>query len=405
MADGLIPVPVLRRRVPVWARIAILYGAARLLTAGMLLAAAALSGDRSRFGSDPTIGDFAVGWDAAWYWLIAVDGYPPELPLTATGAVAENAWAFLPVFPFLAGAVGALLGSWGAGAVVISLTAGYGAALVLHALLRERLGETTALWAVAFFVASPVAALFQVGYAESLFLLLLFTALLLVQRRRFGWLYPLVAVLGFTRPGALAFALFLALYGLWRWVRRRTDPLPAVQALHIVLLGLWSAAIGFAWQAVAAAVTGQPDAYLATELAWRRNWIPEDPGRFAPFDGFAAGARFWFELWGPGAQVGTAVLILAVLATAALLLFEPHVRRLPVEIRLWSTAYLVYLLAVFFPQSSIFRLLVPLSPLWGAVAAPASRTWRIGVLLACLAGQWWWIHAVYGQAAEFWQVP
>lgn len=404
MADGLSAVAT-RRRLPVWARIGILYGAARLLTTGMLLAAAGLSGDGSRFGADPTIADFAVGWDAAWYWLIAVEGYPGELPLTATGAVAENAWAFLPVFPFLAGAVGAVLGSWGAGAVVVSLAAGYGAALVLHELLRERLGETTALWAVAFFVASPVAALFQVGYAESLFLLLLFTALLLVRRRRFGWLYPLLAVMGFTRPGALAFALFLALYGLWRWARRGTDPLPAVQTLHIVALGLWSAAIGFAWQAIAAAATGRPDAYLATELAWRRNWIPEDPGRFAPFDGFAAGVRFWFELWGPGAQVGTVVLILAVVAAAAVLIFEPHVRRLPAEIRLWSAAYLVYLLAVFFPQSSIFRLLVPLSPLWGAVAAPASGPWRIGVLVACVAGQWWWIHAVYGVAAEFWQVP
>ena len=405
MADGLSLPAAARRPLPVWARIGILYGAARLLTTGMLLAAAALSGDGSRFGPDPTIGDFAVGWDAAWYWLIAVEGYPTELPLTSTGAVAENAWAFLPVFPVLAGAVGAVLGSWGAGAVVVSLASGYGAALVLHALLKGRLGGTAALWAVAFFVASPVAALFQVGYAESLFLLLLLAALLLIQRRRFGWLYPLLAVMGFTRPGALAFALFLALYGMWRWARRRTDPLPAPQALHIVLLGLWSAAIGFAWQAIAAAATGRPDAYLATELAWRRNWIPDDPGRFAPFDGFVAGARFWFELWGPGPEVGIVVLILAVLATAALLMFEPHVRRLPAEVRLWSTAYLVYLLAVFFPQSSILRLLIPLSPLWGAIAAPPSRLWRIGVLIACLAGQWWWIHAVYGLAAEFWQVP
>ena len=40
--------------------------------------------------------------------------------------------------------------------------------------------------------------------------------------------------------------------------------------------------------------------------------------------------------------------------------------------RLWSASYLVYLLLVFFPQSSIFRLLVPLSPLWGAFALPRS---------------------------------
>lgn len=393
------------RLLPVWARVGILYGAARLVTTGMLLAAAALSGEGSRFGVDPMIADFTVGWDAAWYWLIAVEGYPTELPLTEAGAVAENAWAFLPVFPALAGVLGAMLGSWGAGAVVISLAAGYGAALVLHALLQERLGATAALWAVAFFVASPVAALFQVGYAESLFLLLLFAALLLVQRRRYGWLYLLLPVMGFTRPGILAFALFLALYGLWRWTRRRIDPLAFRETLHIVLLGLWAAAIGFAWQAIAAVVTGRADAYLATELAWRRNWIPDDPGRFAPFDGFVTGARFWFDFWGLGADAGPVALVVALLAIAALLLFEPHVRRLPTEIRLWSAAYLVYLLAVFFPQSSIFRLLVPLSPLWGAVAGPRSLFWRAGVLVACLAGQWWWVYTMYGLAAAFWQVP
>jgi len=404
VADRLSRTPA-GRSLPVWARIGIVYGAARLVTTGMLLAAAVLSDERSRFGANPTIADYAVGWDAAWYWLIAVEGYPTDLPLTAAGAVAENAWAFLPVFPALAGAVGAVIGSWGAGAVVISLASGYGAALVLYALLRERLGSSAALWAVTFFVASPVAALFQVGYAESLFLLLLFVALLLVQRRRYRWLYLLLPLMGFTRPGVLAFALFLALYGLWRWTRRRVDPLPLAQMVHIVLLGLWAAVIGFAWQAIAAAVTGRQDAYLATELAWRRNWIPDDPGRFVPFDGFVTGTRFWFEFWGLGAGVGWTALVLALLAIAALLLFEPHVRRLPAEVRLWSTAYLVYLLAVFFPQSSTLRLLLPLSPLWGAVAAPRSRLWRLAVLVACLVGQWWWIYSMYGLAVAFWQVP
>ena len=69
-----------------------------------------------------------------------------------------------------------------------------------------------------------------------------------------------------------------------------------------------------------------------------------------------------------------------------MLLFEPHVRRLGVELRLWSASYLLYLLLVFFPQSSIFRLLVPLSPLWGAFALPRSTAWRIGVLAAGLVG-------------------
>jgi hypothetical protein len=60
---------------------------------------------------------------------------------------------------------------------------------------------------------------------------------------------------------------------------------------------------------------------------------------------------------------------------------------------------------VFLPQSSVFRLLFPLSPLWGAVALPRSRVWRLGVLAACLVGQWWWIWNMYGLGTEFWHIP
>ena len=80
-------------------------------------------------------------------------------------------------------------------------------------------------------------------------------------------------------------------------------------------------------------------------------------------------------------------------------------KRLGIELRLWSASYLVYLLLVFFPQSSIFRLLVPLSPLWGALAVPPSRAWRTGVLAASLLGQWWWIYNMYGLGNTFWQIP
>jgi len=51
----------------------------------------------------------------------------------------------------------------------------------------------------------------QFGYAESLGFLWLALALLLLVDRRYGWLFPVVLVWSFTRPGALAFALTLVL--------------------------------------------------------------------------------------------------------------------------------------------------------------------------------------------------
>mgnify|MGYP002652592559 CR=1 FL=1 len=89
----------------------------------------------------------------------------------------------------------------------------------------------------------------------------------------------------------------------------------------------------------------------------------------------------------------------------ALLMFDPRVRSTGIEVRLWSASYLLYLLAVFFPQSSVFRLLFPLSPLAGALAVPRSRAWRIGVLAVGVALQWWWIWNMYGIGRNFWQIP
>lgn len=390
-------------RIPIVGRIAFIYLTSRLVTTGFLLLAAQSSTRASRFGAAPTLQDFVLGWDAQWYWWVAVNGYPSSLPLTDAGGVGENAWAFMPVYAYLSQWVGA--GSWGAGALLVSLTAGFLACLMLHRLLRRRVGSSAALWAVAFFASGPLAALFQVGYAEILFVLLLLVALDLVAVRRYWPLYLLLPLMGFTRPGILAFSLFLALHGIVRWVRRDREPLPVPQIVHIVALGLLSAVIGFSWQVVAALVTGDPSAYLKTELAWRRNWLPDASSEFFPFEGFVRGAEFWMGQAGLPAWTGWAVLVALVTGAAWLLLRVGTVQKLGVDIRLWSASYLLYLLAVFFPQSSTLRLLMPLTPLWGALAVPRSRGWRWGMLGLCLLGQWLWILSMYGLAQTFWQVP
>jgi hypothetical protein len=407
VADESLSVSVRRRwgALPAAVRIGILYLAARVVTTAFLIAAAEMSGPASRFGAHVGIGDLVLAWDAQWYWFTAVHGYPATLPLNDAGQVVENQWAFMPVYAYLAQLVGLPFGSWAVGAFLVSLVAGYFACLVFYRLLRGRQDVATATWATLFLAAGPLAALFQVGYAESLFLLWLFLSLRCVLERRYGWLYLLVPLMGYTRPGVLAFALFLGLYGIWRWFRRRVEPLPVREIVHIVALGLLATAVGFSWQVLAGLVTGDPGAYLATELAWRRNWIPEAHAVFVPFDGFVQGAQFWFTAWGLGPLLGSIALAACVVAVAALLLFEPHVRRLGVELRLWVASYLLYLLAVFFPQSSLFRLLVPVSPLWGALAMPRSRIWRTGILGLCLVGQWWWIYNMYALANTYWQIP
>lgn len=187
--------------VPAALRIGILYLGARVVTTAFLLLAGQLSGPASRFGQNADLGRLALGWDAQWYWYLAENGYPSELPLTESGQVAENQWAFMPVYAYLGKALGLPLGSWGAGAVVISLVAGYLGCLVLYRIVRMRAAEDAAMWAVVFFACAPLAAMFQVGYAEPLFLLWLLLALWSVMRRRYAWLYALVPLMAFARRG------------------------------------------------------------------------------------------------------------------------------------------------------------------------------------------------------------
>jgi len=356
-------------------------------------------------GSATTFENLSMRWDGQWYWLIATQGYPATLPLDTAGNVTSNAWAFMPVYPWLSRAVAVVFGgAYPLAAILVAIGAGYGASLVLFRLLRERTGDTAALWAVALFASGPLAALFQMGYAESLFLLWLFLALLALVKRRYAWLYLFIPLMGFTRPGVLAFALMLGVYGTVRWVRRRTDPLPATEAVHIVFAGLLAVLIGFAWQLIAGYATGDPQAYMETELSWRRGWTGEDGG-FVPFSGFVQASAIWFRVWGLPEAAGYVTLAVVVAAVAATLLFEPHVKRLGMEIRLWSASYVVYLLLVFFPQSSIFRLLMPLGPLYGAIALPRSTAWRVSMLALGLLGQWWWIDQMLIQGTTFTQIP
>lgn len=391
-------------RLPAAAVVALVYLASRALTTGFLAAAAALSGPQSRFGADATIGSLTMGWDAQWYWLIAYSGYPTELPLDAMGNVAENAWAFMPVYPWISDAWGRVIGGYPVAAPLVSLVAGYLACLALNALLRRRIGRVAAVWAVVFFAAGPMGALFQLGYAEALFLLWLLLGLLAVERRRWWWLYPVILLMAFTRPGVLAFSLLLALYGIWRWLRRRRDALPTGEVIHIVGTGLLAAAAGLVWPVITGLATGRADAYLQTELAWRRAWLG-DHGGFVPFDGSVRAAALWFEIWGLPAWLGPVALVAVVVGAGALLIVDRRVRRLGVPIRLWSASYLLYLLAVFFPQSSTFRLLVPLSPLWGAAAVARSLWWRVSMLLLGAAAQWWWVYNMYALGNTFAQVP
>lgn len=385
-------------RLPWWAAVLVVFGLARVVTTAMMLVLAAHQPANAWTGAAPRYVDFASMWDGRWYNIVAIAGYPAELPTTDDGHTAENAWAFMPVYPLVVRSVMALTGTeWAVAAVAVSVLAGAGAALVVYRLFREHLDASTALFGVVVFSAAPVSPVFQVAYAESLHLLLLALALLLLVRRRYVLLIPVVVLMGFTRPSALAFALLLGLHLVVRIVRRSRDPFRPGELWAVIGATAVSVVVGFAWPAAAWAVTGTMTAYTDTELAWRSAYIGYQ--HLIPFTPWFQGFEWWFGR--PLGWIGVVVLVVGF----GLALMSRPVKMLGLDVRLWLAAYALYLLAVFFPQSSTFRLLVPLFPLAGAIAVPRSRIYRASVVVAGLALQWLWLLVAWRVDGYDWTPP
>ncbi|PZE85158.1 hypothetical protein [Curtobacterium sp. MCBD17_032] len=374
-----------RRRVvdtvvslPAWSAVLLLWTVGRLVSTMWLMVVYPLVSrvqpDNAIWGNDHGFTAFLTSWDGQYYEAISLHGYPSVLPLDATGHVAQNAWAFLPAFPFTIRLLTVSTGlPFTIGAPTVAILAGLVATFLLHRLVQEHAGATAALWAVFFFTCGPLSFLLQVGYAETAFLALTFGALLAMERRRYGLLTVLGVVAAFTRPGALAIPLTLGVLALLRYVAARRsgsrsfDEFPVAERVKVVVAGLVMAAAGSAWPVIAAWATGRPDAYLATEMSWWVNFI----GRvhFVPLSP-------WFLTTAKWLGVGGVLLVVLLLVLYPLWLSRRSTRLLGPTTVVFAAGYALYVFAVSLPMASTPRLLMPLAPLMGSpelVAKPALR--------------------------------
>jgi hypothetical protein len=388
-----------RYRLTHWAvRVLVVFVASRIVTTSILLWFASRQGLNAWTGAHPSYLDFAKIWDGHWYFIIALSGYPNELPLTDDGRVGESAWAFMPAYPAL---VRALMFATGLDfrvlSVFVSVAFALGAALLFYRLMLLVLPEGSALFAVVLFCFAPLSPILQVSYAESMHAFLLTLALYLLLKREYWMLLPVVVVMSLTRPSGLAFALALGLHVLHRWMTREADPFPRREIVASVVGVAVSIVSGFAWLLIAAAVTGSLTAYLDTELAWRAPYIGYQG--LLPLTPWILGANFWL----PG---GLGIVLLVVLVGGFVaLMFSPWVKRLGPDLRFWAASYSLYLLAVFFPQSSTVRLFLPVFPLWGAFAVPRSRVFRVSLVALCIAGQFAWVYVCWWVDGYDWTPP
>lgn len=393
------------RLTPWWVKVVVVFAVSRVVTTWLLLQYAAVQPANGWTGASPGYFEFAKIWDGHWYYIIAAVGYPTELPLTADGHVGESAWAFMPAYPALVRLLMLITGlDFAVVAVIVSFAFALAAALMFYRLMALVLPGSTALFAVVLFCFGPLSPVLQVAYAESMHAFLVALALYLLIQRRYWMLLPVVAVMALTRPSGLAFALALLLHVIHRWwqARKGRDQFPVGERVASVVVGLFSAVMGVAWLLVAGLMTGRPTAYIETELAWRAAYIGYE--ELIPFTPWFRAAEWWAGWW----QVPPWLLILALILAIALwgtLLFTPPFRRLGVDVRFWLASYSLYLLAVFFPQSSTFRLLLPLFPVAGALAQPRSPVYRVVLVAVCILGQWAWVHVAWWVDGYDWTPP
>jgi hypothetical protein len=390
IASGRRRVLDLATALPAWAAVLLVWTGGRIVSTFWLALAFPLIGralpENAIWGNDHGFLNFLTAWDGQYYEQISVHGYPTTLPLDSAGHVAQNAWAFLPAFPFTIRMLTASTGvPFDVGAPAIALLAGLLATYLLHRLVRDRAGSAAAMWAVFFFTCGPLSFLLQVGYAESMFLALVFGALLALDRRRYGLLTVLGVVAAFTRPGALAIPLVLGVIALVRWIRaRRTegvrslDAFPVAERVRVVAAGVVMVVAGFAWPLIAAHVTGSPNAYLETEMSWWVNFI----GRvdFMPLTP-------WFLIAGRWLGVGGILIVVFLLVSYPVWLLRRSTRRLGFTTVVFSASYALYVFAVSLPMASTPRLLMPLAPLFGSPELVAKPWMRWTLVVCAVLGQ------------------
>jgi hypothetical protein len=390
-----------------WVQVLIVFAASRVVTTVILLAFAAAQGQNAWTGPHPDYFSFASIWDGHWYYIVAVSGYPTTLPVGADGHIAQNAWAFLPAYPAVVRTFMTTGTSWEVASVIVSVAFALGAALLFFRLMDRVLPARTALFATVLFCTAPLSPILQVAYAESMQLFFLFLALILLLDRRYVLLIPVVIVMSLTRPSGLAFAAALLFHLVHRFLSRRRDPFPWRERIEVVVAGIVTFAAGIAWPLIAGIVTGDLGAYTETELSWRVLYLGHYD-ELVPFQGWIEGAEWWLRWIGvpfPASLVLGCVGLVLLVGIVGVLLLSPWARRLGVDIRFWLAGYGLYLLAVFFPQSSTFRLLMPMAPALGAFAIPRHRAWRIGLVVLGIAGQIGWIFIAWWVDGYDWTPP
>ena len=245
-------------------------------------------------------------WDAGWYTLIATSGYTPQ------------AMAYYPLYPVVVKVLGLAASSIGLSIPlsIIGFALSTMLALGLFALVLGlvRRGESAASGLVPastlgffFFVYAPGSYVFHSHHTESLFIILVFGALLSAHRKRFVHAAVLAGLAALTRNQGVLLALAIGIAAL---MSRTTDgrSLPLKQRVAtFAKIGLISGSIYALYPAWLWYHHGDPLGFASAKVYWthasdvasyfRTFWLG-NPGQTASSGSLLRHFLFWASVAG-----------------------------------------------------------------------------------------------------------
>lgn len=300
--------------------------------------------------ADPGYLGITTNWDGQWYQSIATNGYHVSTPGDVSTPDEAWAWAFPPLYPLLAGLLMDVTGlSFALASTLLTCSAGAAAMVLLFRMLERTGGRFLATSGVVLSCCFMSAPLFQAAYSESLALLFLLVAIGLIARRSY-WLALLpVVALSFTRLITPVLCVVVVVAVASRVRAHGWGSIPAAERWGAVALAAYSAVGPLVWPTMAAQLMGGTERFNRS-------------GQMATGSGLG-----WFG--STASTVGWSGVVIVCAAVAGLALAAASARSAPwgIELRTWSVAYPLYVLA--------------LTPITGGVLRYALLAPTLGLLL------------------------
>jgi hypothetical protein len=231
-------------------------------------------------------------WDAPHYTDIAVFGYMARDPGTLVGPNGyEQVFpgdldlyiVFYPLYPWLVGAVTALIGAPVAAAFLVTGIASLIVAPLLRRLVAADLGDVIGARSAYFLLVFPTAYFLHIGYTEALFLALALGSFWLARTDRWWLAGGAAALATLTRVNGL---LLLPALAVEAWLQWSADP---ARRLRVEWVAIGGVVIGLAgYLALNAAVYGDAFAFARIQSEhWHKELAP-------PWEGIGS-ALGWLE--------------------------------------------------------------------------------------------------------------